>query len=117
MFKPYISTSFTSIRHILLILKLIPVIFVTLDAPRKGLKNLFNVQRVLTNVEKVIKLYLQRFFTYLFTYYIKITICSFFNKHSPIFLSHILTQKGIPLDYIKTTFSLLVITLYYMSSM
>jgi len=41
--------------------------FVTLDAPRKGLQNPFNAQRPLTNVEKVIKFYLQRFFTYLST--------------------------------------------------
>jgi hypothetical protein len=56
MFKPYIFTSFTSIRHILLNFKLIPMIFVTLDASRKGQQNHFNVQRVLTNVEKIIKL-------------------------------------------------------------
>ncbi len=56
-------TSFTSMRHTLLIFKPISVIFVTLDAPRKGLQNLLNVQRLLTNVEKEIKFYLQRFFT------------------------------------------------------
>jgi hypothetical protein len=67
MLKPYNFTSFTSISHVLLILKPISMIFVTLDAPRKGLQNLFNVQRLLTNVEKVIKLYLQRFFTCLLT--------------------------------------------------
>jgi hypothetical protein len=50
-------------RHTLLIFKPISVIFVTLDAPRKGLQNLLNVQRLLTNVEKEIKFYLQRFFT------------------------------------------------------
>jgi hypothetical protein len=93
MLKPYIFTSFTSISHILFILKTISVIFVTLNAPRKGLQNLVNVQRLLTNVEKVIKLYLQRFFTYLFTYHIKITIYSSLNKHTPKFLSHILYPK------------------------
>jgi hypothetical protein len=38
MLKPYIFTPFTSISHILLIQKPIPMIFVTLDAPRKGLQ-------------------------------------------------------------------------------
>jgi hypothetical protein len=94
------------------------VIFVKLlNALIKGLKNLFNVQRFLTNVEKVIKLYLQRFFTCLSTYHIKITICSSLNKHTPNILSHILYPKGIPLDYIKTFFSRLVTTLYFMSNM
>jgi hypothetical protein len=65
MLKPFIFTPFTSIGHILLIQKPIPMIFVTLDAPRKGLQIFFNVQTLLTNVEKIIKLYLQRFFTYL----------------------------------------------------
>jgi hypothetical protein len=118
MLKAYIFTSFTSIRHILLILKPIPMIFVTSDASKKGLQNLFNVQRLLTNAEKVIKFNLQRFFTSLSTYHIKITICSSLNKHTPNFLSHILYQKKrIPLYYIKTTFSLLVTTNYSMASM
>jgi len=56
MLKPYIFTSFTSIRHILFNFKLIVVIFVTLDTSRKGQQNYFSVQRVLTNVEKIIKL-------------------------------------------------------------
>jgi len=67
VFQPYILTPFISISHILLIFKPIPMIFVRLHASRKGLQNLFIVQRPSTNVEKVIKLYLQRFFTYLFT--------------------------------------------------
>jgi hypothetical protein len=56
VFKLYIFTPFTSISHILLISKLTPMIFVKLDVPRKGLQNSFNVQKPLTNVEKVIKI-------------------------------------------------------------
>ncbi len=89
--KPYILTSFTSISHILLILKIIPVIFVTLYASKKGLKNLFNGQRLLIDAEKVIKR--RRFFTSLSPYHIKITICSSLNKHTPNFLSHIFYRK------------------------
>jgi hypothetical protein len=47
--------------------KLILVIFETLNVPKKGIQNPFNVQRLLTNVKKIITLYLQRFFTYLST--------------------------------------------------
>ncbi len=36
---------------------------------------------------------------------------------TPKFISHILYPKKIPLNHIKTTFSLLVATLYFMSSM
>jgi len=36
--------------------KSISVIFVILDAPRKGLQNLFNIQRLLINAKKIIKL-------------------------------------------------------------
>jgi hypothetical protein len=43
------------------------MIFMTLDVPKKGLQTDFNVKRLLINVEKVIKFYLQRFFTYLST--------------------------------------------------
>jgi hypothetical protein len=68
------------------------MIFVTLDASRKRLQNLFNVQKQLTNVEKVIKIYLQRFFTSL-SIYLKITIYSSLNKHTPNFLSHIFLLK------------------------
>jgi hypothetical protein len=68
------------------------MIFVTLDAPRKGLQNPFNVQGSLTNVKKVIKLYLQRFFTYL-VYLIEITICFCLNKHTSNILSHILYRE------------------------
>ncbi len=57
------------------------MIFVILDAPRKGLQIFFNVQRLSTNMEKVIKLYLERFFPYFSTYYIKITIFSSLYKH------------------------------------
>jgi hypothetical protein len=39
----------------------------TLNATKKGLQNIFNVERPWTNVEKTIKLYLERFFTYMFT--------------------------------------------------
>jgi hypothetical protein len=92
MLKCYIFTSFTSISHILLIFKITLVIFVTLDASWKGLKN-FNGQKLLTNVEKIIKLHLQRLFTSLSTYHTKIIICSFLNKHIPNFLSHILYWK------------------------
>ncbi len=92
MFKPYIFTSIST-SHILLTFKPILVIFVTLDASRKGLQNLFSVQKLLTNAEKVIKLYLQRFFTSLSTYNNKITICSSLNKHTLNFLSHILYRK------------------------
>jgi hypothetical protein len=53
--------------------------------------------------------------TYL-PYHIKITICSYLNKHTSKFYPIFFTQKGIPLNYIKTTFSLLVTTLYSMSS-
>ncbi len=101
MLKPYIFTS-TSTSHILLILKPIPMIFVTLDASKKGLQNLFNVQRLLTNVEKFIKLYLQIFFTSLFTYHIK--ICSSLNKHIPNFLSHIVYQKRNSIGLYKDNF-------------
>jgi hypothetical protein len=41
----------------------------------------------------------------------------FFNKHAPTFYPIFFTQKGIPLDYIKMFFSLLVATMYSMSSM
>jgi hypothetical protein len=34
---------------------------VTLDALRKGLQNIFNVQKPLTNVEKIIKFYTKVF--------------------------------------------------------
>jgi hypothetical protein len=64
-----------------------------MHASRHGLQNLFNVQRLLTNVKNVIKLYLQRFLTSLYTYHIEITIHSSLNKHTPNFLSHILYQK------------------------
>jgi hypothetical protein len=100
----------------MLILQPILVIFVTLDAPRKGLQNPFNVQRPLTNVNKVIKFYLQRFsHTCLFTiikleYYLCTNTLQTFY---PIFVP----EKRIPMDYIKTPFSFLVATLYSMSSM
>jgi hypothetical protein len=76
----------------------------TLDAPSKGLQNRFSVQRVFINVEKVIKLYLQRFFTYLFTYHIKITICYSLDKHIPNFLSHILYPKRNSIGLYKDNF-------------
>ncbi len=87
----------------------------TLDAQKKGLQTLFNVQRLLTNVEKIIKLQLQRFFTYLFTYHVKIITC-YLNKHTPKILSHIFYPKIIPMEYIETKFLRLVATLYSMSS-
>jgi hypothetical protein len=64
MFKPYIFTLFTSISHILLIFRSSDD-FCDITCAKKGLKNIFNVQGLLTNVEKIIKLYLQRFFTFL----------------------------------------------------
>jgi hypothetical protein len=85
------------------------MIHVTLDAPRKGLQNPLNVQKLLTNVDKIIKLYLQ----ICLSYPIKITICFSLNEHTLNILSHILY----PLNYIKTTFSLLIATLYCMFSM
>jgi hypothetical protein len=88
----------------------------TLDAPRKRLQNLLNVQKLLINVEKITKLYVQRFFTYLFTYHIKITICYSLNKHIPNFYPIFFTHKGIPLDYIEATFLVLISTLYYLFS-
>jgi len=69
------------------------MIFVILDAPRKGLQNLFNVQKLLTNVKKITKFHLQRFFTHLSIYHIKITICFSLYKHNPNFLSHIFYPK------------------------
>jgi hypothetical protein len=70
------------------------MIFVALDACRKGLQNLLNVQILLTNAEKVIKLCVQIVFTSLSTYHIRITICFSLNKHTPNFLSHILYRKN-----------------------
>jgi hypothetical protein len=101
MFKPYIFTLCTSISHNLIILKPIPVIFVRLDAPRKELQILFNIQRLLTNVKKIIKLYLQMLFTYLSTYHIKITICFFLTNTLQTFYPIFFTQKGIPIYYMK----------------
>jgi uncharacterized protein YueI len=77
---------------------------------KKGLQNLFNVQRPWTNVEKVKKLYLQTSLPY----HVKYTIYSSLNKHTPNVL---LLQREIPMDYIKITISFLVRTLYSTSSM
>jgi hypothetical protein len=71
---------------------------VTLNVPRKGLKNLFNVQRPWTNLKKIIKFYLQTNIPQ--TFY-------------PIFFA----QRGIPKNYINKKISILVATLYSMSSM
>jgi hypothetical protein len=89
------------------------MIFVTLDAPRKGLQKLFNVQRLLTNVNKIIKLYLQMFSHTCLLTILKLQYVLCTNTLQKMFFA----QKGIPLDYIKTPFSFLVATLYFMSSM
>jgi hypothetical protein len=93
MLKPYIFTSLTSISHIFAHLKTNSNDFCDIYASKHGLQNLFNVQRLLTNAKNVIKLYLQRFLTSLYTYHIEITIHSSLNKHTPKNLSHILYQK------------------------
>ncbi len=117
MFKPYIFTPLHFHKPYLTYLKTNYSDFCDIKCTKKRAKNSFNVQRLLTNVKKIMKLYLQWFFAYFFTYHIEITICSSLNKHTLNILSHIFTQKGIPWDNIKTTFSLLVATLYSMFSM
>jgi hypothetical protein len=92
------------------------MIFVILDARRKGLQNLFNVQKLSTNVKEIIKFYLQRLFTYLSTYHIKITICSLY-KHNPNFLSHILYPKKNSIGLYKDNFFTLNNNIVLMFSM
>jgi hypothetical protein len=92
--------------------------FVTLDGLKMGLQNPLNVQRLLTNVEKIIKCYLQRFFTYLSTLPYYNYNMFFLNKHTPNILSHILHPKKISIGLYKDIFfKLLVTTLYFMSNM
>jgi hypothetical protein len=74
----------------------------TSDALKKGLQNLFNVERPWINVEKMIKLYLQRFFTYMST-----LPFFFLNKHTLNTLSHILYFKKNSNELYKNNFSTL----------
>jgi hypothetical protein len=64
---------------------------VTLDAPRKGLQNLFDIQSLWINVKEFIKLYLQKVF-HILVYHIKITI--FFEQtHSKHFIAYSLSKE------------------------
>jgi hypothetical protein len=77
------------------------VILVTLDVPKKGLQNLFNVQRPWTNMEKDTKLVYKGFSHTCLHYHIKITIpilpsTNTLQTFYPIFF----TQREIPMNYI-----------------
>jgi hypothetical protein len=76
------------------------MIFMTLNVPKKGLQNLFNVERPWTSMEKVIKLYYQRFFIYLSTLTYK--------NHDMFFFEQIHSKHFIPYSFPKEEFQWII---------
>jgi len=94
------------------------VAFVTLDAPRKEATKSFQCSKAIDQCEESYKtLFSKVFHILVYLPYSNWNMLFFEQTHSKLFYTIFFTQKGIPFDYVKTTFSLLVATLYSMFNM
>ncbi len=109
-------TPLTSISHILFILEPTPMIVVTLYVPRKGYKT-FQCWKAMDQCGESYKNLFINVSQFFYLTMLKLQYVLLWTNTFQTFYHIFFTQRGIPMNYINTTFSLLITTLYSMFSM